>query len=32
VVHCGAVLRTGTGGVVDAPATGPGVLGPAGGC
>jgi hypothetical protein len=32
VVHFGAVLRTGIGGVVDAPATGPGVPGPAGGC
>jgi hypothetical protein len=32
VVHFGAVLRTGAGGVVDAPATGPGVPGPAGGC
>ncbi len=32
VVHFGAVLRAGTGGVVDAPATGPGVPGPAGGC
>ena len=30
VVHFGAVLRTGPGGVVDAPATGPGVPGPAG--
>ncbi len=32
VVHFGAVLRAGAGGVVDAPATGPGVTGPAGGC
>ena len=32
VVHFGAVLRAGPGGVVDAPATGPGVPGPAGGC
>jgi hypothetical protein len=32
VVHFGAVLRAGPGGVVDAPATGPGVAGPAGGC
>ena len=32
VVHFGAVLRAGDGGVVDAPATGPGVPGPAGGC
>jgi len=32
VVHFGAVLRAGTGGVVDAPATGPGIPGPAGGC
>jgi hypothetical protein len=32
VVHFGAVLRAGTGGVVDTPATGPGVPGPAGGC
>ena len=32
VVHFGAVLRAGTGGVVDAPAPGPGVPGPAGGC
>lgn len=32
VVHFGAVLRAGTGGVVDAPATGPGGPGPAGGC
>jgi hypothetical protein len=32
VVHVGAVLRAGSGGVVDAPATGPGVPGPAGGC
>ena len=32
VVHFGAVLRGGAGGVVDAPATGPGVPGPAGGC
>jgi hypothetical protein len=32
VVHFGAVLRAGTGGVVDAPANGPGVPGPAGGC
>ncbi len=32
VVHFGAVLRAGANGVVDAPATGPGVPGPAGGC
>ena len=32
VVHFGAVLRAAAGGVVDAPATGPGVPGPAGGC
>ena len=32
VVHFGAVLRAGAGGVVDAPAAGPGVPGPAGGC
>jgi hypothetical protein len=32
VVHFGAVLRDGPGGVVDSPATGPGVPGPAGGC
>ncbi len=32
VVHFGAVLRAGAGGVVDAPATGPGVPGPGGGC
>ena len=32
VVHFGAVLRAGPGGVVDSPATGPGVPGPAGGC
>ncbi len=32
VVHFGAVLRAGSGGVVDAPAAGPGVPGPAGGC
>ena len=32
VVHFGAVLRAGAGGVVDAPASGPGVPGPAGGC
>jgi hypothetical protein len=32
VVHFGAVLRAGPGGVVDAPATGPGVPGPPGGC
>jgi hypothetical protein len=32
VVHFGAVLRASAGGVVDAPATGPGVPGPAGGC
>jgi hypothetical protein len=32
VVHFGAVLRAGAGGIVDAPATGPGVPGPAGGC
>jgi hypothetical protein len=32
VVHLGAVLRAGSSGVVDAPATGPGVPGPAGGC
>jgi hypothetical protein len=32
VVHFGAVLRAGAGGVVDTPATRPGVPGPAGGC
>jgi hypothetical protein len=32
VVHFGAVLRASAAGVVDAPATGPGVPGPAGGC
>jgi hypothetical protein len=32
VVHFGAVLRTGTAGLVDAPAAGPGVPGPPGGC
>ena len=32
VVHFGAVLRAAAAGVVDAPATGPGVPGPAGGC
>jgi hypothetical protein len=32
VVHFGAVLRAGPGGVVDSPAAGPGVPGPAGGC
>ncbi len=32
VVHFGAVVRAGTSGVVDAPAAGPGVPGPAGGC
>ncbi|HEX5295319.1 MAG TPA: hypothetical protein VFX25_41140 [Streptosporangiaceae bacterium] len=32
VVHFGAVLRTGAAGVVDQPAAGPGVPGPAGGC
>jgi hypothetical protein len=32
VVHFGAVLRAGAGGVVDAPASGPGVPGPPGGC
>jgi len=32
VVHFGAVLRTGSGGVVDSPASGPGVPGPPGGC
>ena len=32
VVHFGAVLRAGPGGVVDAPAVGAGVPGPAGGC
>ena len=32
VVHFGAVLRAGAGGVVDTPATGPGAPGPAGGC
>jgi hypothetical protein len=32
VVHFGAVVRNGTGGVVDAPAAGPGVPGPPGGC
>jgi hypothetical protein len=32
VVHFGAVLRTGAAGLVDQPAAGPGVPGPAGGC
>jgi hypothetical protein len=32
VVHLGAVLRSGAQGIVDAPAAGPGVPGPAGGC
>jgi hypothetical protein len=32
VVHFGAVLRTGATGLVDQPAAGPGVPGPAGGC
>jgi hypothetical protein len=32
VVHFGAVLRTGASGLVDQPATGPGVPGPPGGC
>jgi hypothetical protein len=32
VVHLGGVLRTGAGGMVDEPALGPGVPGPAGGC
>ena len=32
VVHFGAVLRTGGDGIVDTPAAGPGVPGPAGGC
>ena len=32
VVHFGAVLRSGTYGVVDNPAAGPGTPGPAGGC
>jgi hypothetical protein len=32
VVHLGGVLRTGTGGMVDQPANGPGVAGPPGGC
>lgn len=32
VVHFGAVLRTGASGLVDQPAAGPGVPGPAGGC
>ena len=32
VVHLGAVLRSGTGGVVDQPADGPGTPGPPGGC
>jgi hypothetical protein len=32
VVHFGAVVRNGPGGVVDAPAAGPGVPGPPGGC
>jgi len=32
VVHLGAVLRSGTAGVVDSPAAGPGVPGPPGGC
>ena len=32
VIHLGGVLRTGTGGMVDQPAAGPGVPGPPGGC
>lgn len=32
VVHLGAVVRHGDGGVLDRPATGPGTPGPAGGC
>jgi hypothetical protein len=32
VVHFGAVLRAGPGGMVDQPAAGPGTPGPAGGC
>ena len=32
VVHLGGELRTGTGGMVDQPALGPGVPGPPGGC
>jgi len=32
VVHFGAVLRSGAAGLVDQPAAGPGVPGPAGGC
>jgi hypothetical protein len=32
VVHFGAVLRSGATGIVDSPAAGPGVPGPAGGC
>ena len=32
VVHLGAVLRSGTSGVVDQPADGPGTPGPPGGC
>jgi hypothetical protein len=32
VVHFGAVLRSTAGGVVDQPASGPGVPGPPGGC
>lgn len=32
VVHFGAVLRAGASGLVDQPAAGPGVPGPAGGC
>jgi hypothetical protein len=32
VVHFGAVLRSVAAGVVDRPAVGPGVPGPAGGC
>ncbi len=32
VVHFGAVLRSGASGIVDQPAAGPGVPGPAGGC
>jgi hypothetical protein len=32
VVHFGAVVRSGAGGVVDQPAAGPGVPGPPGGC
>jgi hypothetical protein len=32
VVHLGGELRTGPGGMVDQPATGPGIPGPPGGC